>query len=229
MLPPLNPYECRVIGVMVEKAQTTPAQYPMTVNAILVGCNQKSNRHPVVRYEEEEVADTLHSLRTKGLVVVVDMSGSRVLKYKHNLRQALSINTSHLVILTELLLRGPQTAGELRTRASRMHPLESLEVVQNLLADLMERDGPLVQRMAAGPGSRTERYQQVWCPDLHPTDVAATPLNPPGSALTDRVVQLENQVARLTQALNHFARALGKPQLLDTMPVPDGDEVHHSS
>lgn len=213
MHPQLSADECRVIGVMVEKAQTTPGQYPMTLHAITTGCNQKSNRHPVVNLDEDRVLDALDGLRKKGLAVVVDMAGSRVLKYKHDLRQALGVSTTELVILAELWLRGPQTVGELRSRASRMHPLESLEVVHNVLDHLMQRDDPLVSRLAPAPGSRAERYAQLVCPDLHPLEAPTVQPAPIDSDLAQRVDQLESDVARLSQTLQRLVDSSGNPSL----------------
>jgi uncharacterized protein YceH (UPF0502 family) len=125
----LTPHECRVLGVLVEKAQTTPQQYPLTLNALVSGCNQKNNREPVLELSEEQVQAALDGLRQKGMAREVMLSGSRVDKFRHVAREALEIDTGELVILSELLLRGPQTIGELRGRAARMHPLETTDVV----------------------------------------------------------------------------------------------------
>src|SRR5262245_1278399 len=122
--------ECRVLGVLVEKAQTTPAQYPLTLNAVTMGCNQKNNRDPVTNLTEERVFDAIDKLRAKGLVRELMLSGSRVPKFRHMGREVLQVNTTELVLLTEMLLRGPQTIGELRGRATRMHPIASLEEAQ---------------------------------------------------------------------------------------------------
>ena len=138
-MPELSPDACRVLGTLVEKAQTVPAQYPLTLNSIVVGVNQKNNREPVVEIDEERALAALDELRGRGLVHEVVLTGSRVPKFRHLSRELLQVNTSELVILAELLLRGPQTVGELRGRASRMHPLESLEVVGNLLDAMRSR------------------------------------------------------------------------------------------
>ncbi len=203
----LTPRECRVLGVLIEKAQTTPAQYPITLNALTNGCNQKSNRLPVLNLTEEEVLESLDHLRAQDLVREVMMSGSRVEKFRHLTREKLEISTSELVILAEMLLRGPQTVGEIRNRASRMHPLESTDVVQNLLQNMMDRPEPLVRKLAAAPGSRAPRYAQLLCPDLHPLDahpVATTGASIDGThhderveELMERVESLESELARL--------------------------------
>ena len=120
----LNPAESRVLGVLIEKATTTPEQYPLSLNALTSGCNQKNNRDPVLTMTEDETFDALESLRAKQLSVRVDMAGSRVHRYKHTAGEALHARAGELAVLAELLLRGPQTIGELRGRASRMQPME---------------------------------------------------------------------------------------------------------
>ena len=176
----LTPNECRVLGVLVEKAQTTPQQYPLTLNALTSGCNQKNNREPVTNLTDEQVLQAIDSLRAKGLAREVMLSGSRVEKFRHIARETLQVDTNQLVILTELLLRGPQTIGELRGRASRMHPLETTEIVKNILDSLMQRpEGrePMIRQLppAPGTGDRASRYAQLLCPNLHPLDAAPAP------------------------------------------------------
>lgn len=171
----LNPTECRVLGVLVEKAHTSSG-YPMSLNAVTDGCNQKSNRSPVVNFDEDRVMQALDSLRGKGLVIFADSMGSRVTKFRHICRETLAVEEHELVILVELLLRGPQTAAELRTRASRMKPLESPDVVRDALRTLMERPEPMVQRI---PGGRAERFAQLLCPNLHPLEEPAYPDSEP--------------------------------------------------
>jgi hypothetical protein len=223
----LDRQESRVLGVLIEKALTTPAQYPITLNALTSGCNQKSNRDPVVNYTEDQVQSTLDRLRVKGLVTIVDMAGSRVLKYRHNAREALGVETMNLVVLSELLLRGPQTLGELRTRGSRMRPIESLEMAQGIVAALLEHDPPLIKRLPPAPGSRAERYVQRLCPDLHPLDAppaaagAAAPAGGDATALAeavakqdellDRIDALERNLAAVRACVERLATSLGEP------------------
>jgi uncharacterized protein YceH (UPF0502 family) len=218
----LTPNECRVLGVLIEKAQTTPAQYPLSLNAIVTGCNQKSNRHPVVNFDENRVLDAIDLLQQKELVQQVSMSGSRVPKFRHLARQVLDVETPALVVLAELMLRGPQTVGELRTRASRMHQLESLEVVANVLDGLMGGEEPMAKRVPPLPGSRAERFAQLLCPDLHPLNegvaAAATPAGGAAAsdgaeigALTARIEKLEGEVASLKEAVAVLTRAAGVP------------------
>src|SRR5918993_670901 len=198
----LSPDESRVLGVLVEKATTTPEQYPLSLNAVVNGANQKNNRDPVLTMAEGDAFEALESLRAKGLVVRVDMAGSRVNKYRHQAGEALHVRGAELAILAELLLRGPQTVGELRGRASRMHALESLDVVKNMLRALSEREVPLAREIPPAPGSRAERFVQLLCPDLHPLDAAvAAPVSTgavhpaaSGGGLAARVETLEGEV-----------------------------------
>jgi uncharacterized protein YceH (UPF0502 family) len=219
----LTPAESRVIGVLIEKALTTPEQYPPSLNALVAGCNQKNNRDPVITMTEDEVYDALESLRGKQLVVRVDVANSRVHRYKQTVGETLRARTAEVAILAELLLRGPQTLGELRGRASRMHPLESLDVVKDVLRALMERPEPFVKELPPAPGSRAERYMQLFCPDLHPIDVptaavpsaasptTSQPREDASAALADRVTRLEGEVASLRQLVTRLATALGEP------------------
>ena len=135
--PVLNLHERRLLGVLVEKAKTTPDVYPMSVNALVVGSNQKSNRDPVLNLSEEDVSETLMGLQQKGLVTQV--TGGRVERWRHNLYDRFTNSKVGMAVLTELLLRGPQTEGELRGRASRMEPIEDLEALRNVLHPLVER------------------------------------------------------------------------------------------
>lgn len=217
----LSADECRVLGTIIEKAQTVPGQYPITLNALTNGCNQKNNREPVTNLSEEDVLTALDSLRAKGFTRDLMLSGSRVTKYRHLTREVLGIETGPLVLLTELLLRGPQTSGELRSRAARMHPLESLEAVEAMLNTLIDRlaeaGGPLVRRLAPAPGTRAARYAQLLCPDLHPLDAAPAAggggdveERAASSGLAARVEQLEAEVARLKEIVQRLAVGMGE-------------------
>ena len=217
----LTPDESRVLGVLIEKALTTPEQYPLSLNAVVNGANQKNNRDPVTAMAEGDAFEALEGLRAKGLVIRSDMAGSRVNKYRQQAAEALHVRTAELVILAELLLRGPQTLGELRGRASRMHPLESLDVVKNMLRAMQERGEPLVRELPPAPGSRAERYVQLLCPDLHPLDAplaeagpevarGVAPSAPTAASLAQRVEKLEGEVAALRSALRRLAESLGE-------------------
>jgi hypothetical protein len=194
---------------------TTPEQYPLSLNAIVNGANQKNNRDPVIEMQEHDAFAALESLRAHGLVVRMETPGQRVNKYRHNARETLRLLPGHVAILAELLLRGPQTLGELRGRASRMHPMDSLDVAKDLLRALMEREEPFVRLLPPSPGSRAERYAQLLCPDLHPLDGVAestsaeVPMS--GASLAQRVANLETEVAQLKDVVRRLSVALGEP------------------
>ena len=224
--------EGRVLGVLIEKAQTTPEQYPLSLNAITNGSNQKNNRDPVLVMTEEQAFDAVEGLRRHGLVLRVDTLGSRVPKFRHLVTDLLKVRTGELVVLAELLLRGPSTLGELRGRASRMHPLETLDVVKDMLRALMERPEPMARELPPSPGSRAERYEQLLCLESYddgesqpvepspvvPVSVAAPA--PMDSALQDRVTALEGEVARLGAAVSRLAMSLGEVDPLAGEGVP---------
>lgn len=238
----LTAAESRVLGVLAEKAFTTPEQYPLSLNAVVAGANQKNNRDPVLAMTDDEAFDALETLRAKGLVVRVEAGGgSRVHRFRHNANDALHVRAGELAVLAELLLRGPQTQGELRGRASRMSPMASLDVVREMLRALRERAEPLVRELPPSPGSRAERYVQLLCPDLHPLDepesgpraVAAAPVarEAPASfvqresGLSHRVEKLEAEVAALRAALRQLASSIGEPDPLgDTVPGRASEE-----
>lgn len=219
----LTPDEARVLGVLIEKQLTTPEQYPLSLNAVVNGANQKNNREPVITMTEDAAFDALDSLREKGLVVRVDTPGARVHKYKHQTGETLHARTGEVAILAELLLRGPQTLGELRGRASRLHPMETLDVTRDLLRALMERPEPLVAQLPRAPGSRAEQFAQLLCRDSHPAATTATPTVMPlptqestGLPLSERVTALEAEVAQLRAELRRLSESLGET------PAPPG-------
>lgn len=214
----LTPDESRVLGVLIEKATTTPEQYPLSLNAMVNGANQKSNREPVLTMSEDQVYVAAEGLRGKGLCVRVDTAGSRVHKYRHQAAEVLKARAGELAILAELLVRGPQTLGELRGRASRMSPIESLDAAKGLLRALNERPEPLAKEIPPSPGSRAERYVQLLCPDLHVTDNAAVSAMPSvevsvDPTLSDRVTKLEADVQTLREGLLRLSRALGEGEI----------------
>jgi hypothetical protein len=216
----LTPGEARLLGVLVEKALTTPEQYPLSLNAATLGANQKSNRFPVLSLSEDEVSEALDGLIDKQLARKVFPGNSRVDKYAHTGTSALKIEIAQLALLAELLMRGPQTHNELRTRGSRMIAIDSPAHLDALLQPLEQRG--LVQRLPPGHGSRVERLVQCLCPGLHALDAAApAPLASEGAAeevhaptraaLGERVAALEATVARLDQQLRALAEKLGEP------------------
>lgn len=161
--PVLSRIQVRVLGCLMEKANTTPEYYPLTLNSLTTACNQKSNRDPLMSLSEADVMDALDGLRhTHRLVALVHTSGSRVEKYKHTISQVIELNPRQAAILCELLLRGPETVGELRTRASRLHPFSDLNEVQAILDELASHaGGALVVRLPREPGRRESRWMHV--------------------------------------------------------------------
>lgn len=232
----LTPDESRVLGVLVEKAFTTPEQYPLSLNTVVSGANQRNNRDPVLAMTDDEAFEALEGPRGKGLVVRIEAgAGSRVHRFRHNATEALRVRAGELAVLGELLLRGPQTQGELRGRASRMTPMESLDVVRDMLRALREREHPLVRELPPSPGSRAERYAQLLCPDLHPLDESGAGPSTHGSqqdapaafvqrdgGLSQRLETLEAEVASLRDALRRLASAVGEPDPI-TAPVRGDD------
>lgn len=221
----LDPIEARVLGVLVEKDLTTPDQYPLTLNSLTLGANQKSNRDPVLDLMEGDVYAALQKLIRKGLAGSVHPVGSRVEKFRHNGEAVLKIETPQLALMAELLMRGPQQPGELRARASRMTPIESLPGLMEMLKPLMEMG--LIVRLDPSPGSRAERYAQRLAPNAHPIEAPATTrasaevkalvaeaLAPPTLTKNEenekRIAELESNVARLRRQLDHLAWRLGE-------------------
>ncbi len=213
----LTAQEARVLGVLIEKGFTTPNQYPLSINAISAGASQLSNRDPVMQMSEDEAFDAAEGLRNKQLAVRVDQVGSRVHKYKHIGVETLHCRQAEIAILAELLLRGPQTVGELRGRASRMQPFENIDRVTEMLRALMEREEPLARELPPEPGSRAVRFGQLLCPDAHPLQARSHPAAeradhvevPQSAGLQDRVATLESEIATLRQAIQSIATQLG--------------------
>ncbi len=160
----LNFNERRVLGTLIEKGYTTPEQYPLSLNAVVVGANQKSCREPISYIDEEKALDTLESLQAKGFSILVRMAGSRVDRWKHRCGEVLTLESKEVAILAELLLRGPQTEGELRQRASRMRPVETSEELERFLEGLLTRPDPLIRRMGPEGRSRGVKYAHCFYP-----------------------------------------------------------------
>jgi uncharacterized protein YceH (UPF0502 family) len=224
--------ESRVLGVLVEKAQTTPDQYPLSLNAIVNGANQKNNRYPVLEMAEQAAFEAAEGLRGKQLVVRVDQVGGRVHKYRHSAAETLGVRTAELVVLAELLMRGPQTLGELRGRASRMQPRESINRVKEVLRALADRPEPYVKQIPPSPGSRAERYVQLLCPDLHDIGGADQPASTPAPAgfsasesLAARVTQLEAEVLSLRDLVSKLASAVGEEAIAKAAQPPAREEA----
>jgi len=201
----LTPIEARVLGSLIEKEITTPEYYPLSLNALTNACNQKSNRDPVLHLEEYEVRKALNHLESQSLVRSVSARDSRVTKFEHRLQDAFNFYRPEIAIICELLLRGPQTPGELRTRAWRMHSFEDLESVHSALQRLAKREPPLVTLLPRQPGTKEARYAHL-LGDSEPTAppppansaaVSREPLPPQESSSGDRVEFLAEEIAQL--------------------------------
>jgi uncharacterized protein YceH (UPF0502 family) len=208
----LSDVETRVLGSLVEKELTTPEYYPLSLNALVNACNQKSNRDPVLNLDEEAVREALRTLDKKGLAGPADNMVSRVSKYEHRLQEAYNFTRHETALLAELLLRGPQTPGELRSRADRMHKFDDLGIVHSTLRKLMEREPPLVKVLPRQPGTKEARYAHLLSGDVEaPPDPAAAGVPVTSSAeriahLEDQVATLQSEVAALKQQLAEFRK-----------------------
>ena len=206
----LNGAEARVIGCLLEKQVTTPEQYPLTENAVTMACNQKTNREPVMNLGEYEVQDILDELVKRHYLRTVSGFGNRVTKYEQRFCNSefgdLKLSAAEVAVITTLLLRGAQTPGELRTRASRMH-----EFVDQTLEGLASReDGPYVVRLAREPGKRESRYMHLFSGDVESSTLAVESDTPASNdSLTARVAALEDEVAGLKQRLDALLAHLG--------------------
>src|SRR3989449_9638240 len=170
----LNDNEVRVLGALVEKESTTPDYYPLSLNALTNACNQKSNRDPVMSLSEGEVTEALEGLRDKGLAREVSSFDSRVPKYAHQLAEVFNFDRRETAVLCVLLLRGPQTPGELRGRTERMYRFDDLSEVQTALQSLMQRDPPLAKVLPRQPGTKEARYMHLLCGDVAPWEPVAS-------------------------------------------------------
>ena len=208
--PVLTPTEVRVLGCLMEKAATTPEYYPLTLNALTNACNQKSNRDPVMSVSDSEVQEALDGLRhTHRLAALVHTAGSRAEKFKHTLTSRIPVERPQAALLCELFLRGPETVGELRTRASRLCPFERLDEVQKALDELATHpDGALVVRMPREPGRREARWMHVLggMPQADAGETAAMPEAVPPSAMEEEVQRLRAEVDALKAAFAEFQR-----------------------
>lgn len=210
----LNDIEVRVLGSLIEKELTTPEYYPLSLNSLTNACNQKSNRDPVMALAEEDVVRALDSLRFKQLAVL-SADGGRVPKYRHLLAEKMGLVSAEQAILCELLVRGPQTVGELRTRGERMHPFGDLTAVEEVLKELMEREQPFVALMPRQPGRKEGRYAQLFSgmPEISEESSEARPEaarqrvlaeNERVTKLEDEVATLRSEVAALQQQMAEF-------------------------
>ncbi len=203
----LSDIEARVLGSLVEKEITTPEYYPLSLNALLHACNQKSNRDPLMSLDEAAVRSALRSLGEQ-LLARSASGDSRVPKYEHRLADTFNFTRPETAILCELLLRGPQTPGELRSRAERMHPFEDLGVVHTTLKHLMERENPLVKLLPRQAGNKEARYAHLLSGDVEVREVPGASETPALKATAEngRLSQLENEIARLQTEIADLKR-----------------------
>ena len=196
MLEQLTEVEARVLGSLVEKQLTTPEYYPLTMNALTAACNQKSNRDPVVSYDETTIMAAIDSLRDKNLVYLYYGTGSRAVKYKHMMPSVFDLEAAGVALVAVLLLRGPQTIGELRERTGRLHEFAGLGEVQEALDGLTRRDEPLIIKLERQPGQKEARYAHLLC---GPVDQSAvTPAREASSSgKEDRIAKLESDLENL--------------------------------
>jgi uncharacterized protein YceH (UPF0502 family) len=203
----LSDVEARVLGCLVEKEITTPEYYPLSLNALVHACNQKSNRDPLLNLGEDAVRQALRALGEQALARSAS-GDSRVAKYEHRLADTFNFTRPETAILCELLLRGPQTPGELRSRAERMHPFEDLSVVHSTLKHLMEREPPLVKVLPRQPGNKETRYAHLLSGDVEvsePAPVKKTIMSS-DTAENARMVALEGEVAGLQKEVADLQR-----------------------
>ncbi len=204
----INETEARILGSLVEKQLTTPEYYPLTLNALTAACNQKSNRDPVMSLGETEILSAVDSLRDKNLVYLYYGSSSRTVKYKHMLPNVFEIEAPAVAILTLLLLRGPQTAGEMRGRADRLYEFSGIGEVQETLDELARRDDPLVVKLERQPGQKESRYAHLLSGPVAAEAISQMHQTPAGNAPSDdRIGKLETEVERLSAELAEFRSA----------------------
>ncbi len=218
----LTPIEARVLGSLIEKQITTPDYYPLTLNALTNACNQKSNREPVMELDEKTVVRALDSLREKHLVWQVKTAGSRVSKYEQNMSKVFKFSPQEIAILSVLLLRGPQTLGELRTRAARMYDFKDLAETEETLQNLMERgeDDPFVLKLPRQVGRKESRYAHLFCGEPsnlstgdedeefppEPARLEVIAENERIAVLEQKVADLQAEVEKLKQRFAEFAK-----------------------
>lgn len=199
----LTETEARIVGALVEKQLTTPEYYPLTLNALVAACNQKTNREPVVNYDERTVSNALEDLRDKNIVYVFYGSTSRVPKYKHMLPQVFELEPSETAALCVLMLRGPQTIGEIRDRTGRLYDFRDLNDVNETLEALTKRDEPLVVKLERAPGQKEARYAHLLCGEVtsyQPSERSASR----SSANDERLETLEQELENLRSELSLF-------------------------
>jgi uncharacterized protein YceH (UPF0502 family) len=200
-----NEYELRVLGVLVEKQISTPDYYPLSLNAVTNGCNQKNHRDPAVSYDESTVTRAMDGLKEKKLAYAFHGSEARVPKYGHLFPKAFELNDAEVAVICVLILRGPQTPGELRSRTSHLYNFEHLSDVENTLQNLSSRQHPLVVKLPRLPGARESRYSHLLGGPVSVDDVAASPRTEPPAP---RATADDERLARLEEEINSIRREL---------------------
>jgi len=207
----LNPVEVRVLGCLIEKDITTPDYYPLSLNALVNACNQKNNRDPIMTLDENSVRDALSSLQERHMAGPASGADSRVTKYEHRLQEVFNFDRREIALVCVLLLRGPQTPGELRGRSERMYRFETLDEVQSALQKLMDRQPPLAAVLARQPGTKESRYTHLFSGDYTPS--ATTLLERSSSEFAEgsheeRIRNLETEVSSLKSEIESLRRQL---------------------
>ncbi len=210
----LTAVEARVIGCLLEKQVTTPEQYPLSINGVVTACNQKTNREPVMNLAEHEVQTVLDELVKRHYLRTVSGFGNRVTKYEQRFCNSefgdLKLSSAEVALITTLLLRGPQTPGELRTRGERMHQFSDMAEVENALEHLATReDGPYVVRLPREPGKRESRFMHLFSGDVQTLVNVVEAVSPAEASLAARVDALEEEMAELKQRLDSLLAHLG--------------------
>lgn len=214
-LRPLTPIEARVLGTLMEKARTVPDSYPLTLNSLVLGCNQKTSRDPLMNVSDAQAQEALDSL--KQLSLVFESSGGRVARWEHNFQRAVGVPEQSAVLLGLLMLRGPQTAGELRINSERWYRFADISSVEAFLEELRDRaeekGGPLVVLLPRAPGMREQRWAHLLCGPVAGEQAPSAAVDEvPPHALAARVEALENEVAALRSAVQNIREELGLSQ-----------------
>jgi hypothetical protein len=215
-LPALSPTEARVLSTLMEKARTVPDSYPLTLNSLILGCNQKSSRDPLMELDEAQVATALDALKSAGLVR--ESSGGRTTRYEHNFQRGVGVPEQSAVLLGLLMLRGAQTAGELRLNSERWYKFSDISSVEGFLEELQDRapekGGPLVVKLARSPGTREQRWAHLLCGPVmeSPTGGEHSSRSNGGPATSntlERIERLEAEVAQLRKTVQKLCSELG--------------------
>jgi len=201
----LSDTEVRVLGALIEKEITTPDNYPLSMNALIAACNQLSNRNPVVHFDESAVSEALDGLREKKFSHLVDKSDSRVLKYRHVLYEALNLGRPAIAVLCVLMLRGPQTVGEIRTRTNRLYDFSSLEEVETTLNSLATGEHPLLCKLPRQAGQKEARYAHLLSGEVKFTEPELEAEAEPQPRM-DRLEKLEREVEELKRQFEQFRK-----------------------